>query len=139
MLFFFFFSSRRRHTSCALVTGVQTCALPIYSAYAELNAPIFDQLEVNASGRYDRYSGGLDNFSPKIGVKVKPIKEVLLRGTYSRGFRVPSFGEANATFPTTGFVTNNQSLFNDTRSEAHTSEIQSLMRNSNAVFCLNKK
>src|SRR3546814_3604672 len=27
--FFFFFSSRRRHTRCALVTGVQTCALPI--------------------------------------------------------------------------------------------------------------
>src|SRR3546814_13127090 len=26
-----FFSSRRRHTSCALVTGVQTCALPIYA------------------------------------------------------------------------------------------------------------
>src|SRR3546814_8518922 len=26
----FFFSSRRRHTSSALVTGVQTCALPIY-------------------------------------------------------------------------------------------------------------
>src|SRR3546814_1937543 len=29
VVFFFFFSSRRRHTSCALVTGVQTCALPI--------------------------------------------------------------------------------------------------------------
>src|SRR3546814_2814841 len=28
-IFFFFFSSRRRHTRCALVTGVQTCALPI--------------------------------------------------------------------------------------------------------------
>src|SRR3546814_9800632 len=28
---FFFFSSRRRHTRCALVTGVQTCALPIYA------------------------------------------------------------------------------------------------------------
>src|SRR3546814_8256324 len=28
----FFFSSRRRHTSCALVTGVQTCALPIFYA-----------------------------------------------------------------------------------------------------------
>src|SRR3546814_1553167 len=27
--FFVFFSSRRRHTRCALVTGVQTCALPI--------------------------------------------------------------------------------------------------------------
>src|SRR3546814_13488896 len=29
---FFFFSSRRRHTRCALVTGVQTCALPICSS-----------------------------------------------------------------------------------------------------------
>src|SRR3546814_1179601 len=27
----FYFSSRRRHTICALVTGVQTCALPIYA------------------------------------------------------------------------------------------------------------
>src|SRR3546814_3889648 len=30
---FFFFSSRRRHTRCALVTGVQTCALPILSPH----------------------------------------------------------------------------------------------------------
>src|SRR3546814_7041538 len=30
-MFCFFFSSRRRHTRCALVTGVQTCALPISS------------------------------------------------------------------------------------------------------------
>src|SRR3546814_1376990 len=30
----FFFSSRRRHTRCALVTGVQTCALPIYGRSA---------------------------------------------------------------------------------------------------------
>src|SRR3546814_4646911 len=29
--FSFFFSSRRRHTRCALVTGVQTCALPIFT------------------------------------------------------------------------------------------------------------
>src|SRR3546814_7348754 len=29
LCFFCFFSSRRRHTRCALVTGVQTCALPI--------------------------------------------------------------------------------------------------------------
>src|SRR3546814_6545021 len=29
----FFFSSRRRHTRCALVTGVQTCALPICRRY----------------------------------------------------------------------------------------------------------
>src|SRR3546814_781807 len=32
---FFFFSSRRRHTRCALVTGVQTCALPISQIPAE--------------------------------------------------------------------------------------------------------
>src|SRR3546814_8160396 len=33
VLFFFFFSSRRRHTRCTLVTGVQTCALPISNDY----------------------------------------------------------------------------------------------------------
>src|SRR3546814_10150318 len=33
---FFFFSSRRRHTRCALVTGVQTCALPISYPRSEL-------------------------------------------------------------------------------------------------------
>src|SRR3546814_1168927 len=32
---FFFFSSRRRHTRCALVTGVQTCALPIWSGFTD--------------------------------------------------------------------------------------------------------
>src|SRR3546814_19258538 len=34
MVIVFFFSSRRRHTRCALVTGVQTCALPISSLTA---------------------------------------------------------------------------------------------------------
>src|SRR3546814_8896629 len=33
VILFFFFSSRRRHTRCALVTGVQTCALPIYAMW----------------------------------------------------------------------------------------------------------
>src|SRR3546814_7183291 len=35
---FFFFSSRRRHTRCALVTGVQTCALPILVAMEQIAA-----------------------------------------------------------------------------------------------------
>src|SRR3546814_6845990 len=35
----FFFSSRRRHTRCALVTGVQTCALPIFSDVEPQIAP----------------------------------------------------------------------------------------------------
>src|SRR3546814_2038991 len=34
----FFFSSRRRHTRCALVTGVQTCALPISAIRAARSA-----------------------------------------------------------------------------------------------------
>src|SRR3546814_8679606 len=34
----FFFSSRRRHTRCALVTGVQTCALPISQAGLDADA-----------------------------------------------------------------------------------------------------
>src|SRR3546814_2551179 len=39
LFFFFFFSSRRRHTRCALVTGDQTCALPIFitHSYSEPN------------------------------------------------------------------------------------------------------
>src|SRR3546814_14665785 len=37
-LLIFFFSSRRRHTRCALVTGVQTCALPITEGRPALGA-----------------------------------------------------------------------------------------------------
>src|SRR3546814_8752033 len=37
-LVIFFFSSRRRHTRCALVTGVQTCALPIWTALDAVEA-----------------------------------------------------------------------------------------------------
>src|SRR3546814_4249439 len=35
----FFFSSRRRHTRCALVTGVQTCALPIFCFHKVVGQP----------------------------------------------------------------------------------------------------
>src|SRR3546814_9717260 len=41
-IYSFFFSSRRRHTSCALVTGVQTCALPIYKTCQGPFNPIVD-------------------------------------------------------------------------------------------------
>src|SRR3546814_7755324 len=37
----FFFSSRRRHTSCALGTGVQTCALPIFLGFDQMNEGVF--------------------------------------------------------------------------------------------------
>src|SRR3546814_20399332 len=40
----FFFSSRRRHTRCALVTGVQTCALPISTQTAKATGEIGQQI-----------------------------------------------------------------------------------------------
>jgi iron complex outermembrane recepter protein len=85
----------------------------ITSVFGELNAPIVEMVEANLSGRYDSYSSGQSAFSPKFGLKFTPIQQLTFRGTYSRGFRIPSFGEANA-LPTTGFVSNNVSLFNNT-------------------------
>src|SRR3546814_7689978 len=45
-LFCLFFSSRRRHTICALVTGVQTCALPIFQRRIVGGALDFEQLVI---------------------------------------------------------------------------------------------
>jgi iron complex outermembrane receptor protein len=84
----------------------------VSSAFGELSVPVFNQLELNASGRYDHYSTGQGYFSPKVGAKFTPIDMLTVRGTWSRGFRIPSFGEANA-LPTTGYVTNSAGLFND--------------------------
>jgi len=84
----------------------------VYSAYAEVDAPVLDMVTINASGRYDKYSSGQSAFSPKAGVRVTPIEGLTVRGTWSRGFRIPSFGEANA-LPTTGFVGNTSGIFND--------------------------
>src|SRR3546814_6789014 len=48
-MFLFFFSSRRRHTICALVTGVQTCALPIFLLVAdEQNLLLLDMPDLQA-------------------------------------------------------------------------------------------
>ncbi len=76
----------------------------VKSAFFEINAPIVDQFELTGSGRYDDYSTGQSNFSPKVGFKFTPVKQVALRGTYSKGFRIPSFNEAFG-LPTTGYVT----------------------------------
>ena len=74
----------------------------VKSAFYDISAPIIDQVELSASGRYDKYSSGQKNFSPKFGIKIKPIDQVLLRGTWSKGFRIPSFNEAYG-LPTTGY------------------------------------
>src|SRR3546814_3824473 len=54
---FFFFSSRRRHTRCALVTGVQTCALPILDL-----AP--RQALLHAAGRHEAVGAAASRGAP---------------------------------------------------------------------------
>src|SRR3546814_8374554 len=121
--FLFFFSSRRRHTRCALVTGVQTCALPIlivsdYDAVKELtvhgvaaDAAEAARMALHAGVDIDLHSGTYLEQLPKLVRDGKvPIAEVdaAVRRVLER-------------------------------SEEHTSELQSLMRISYAVFCLKKK
>jgi len=77
-----------------LTTSAAFGAHTVSAAFFEIDAPILEQLDINASGRYDHYSEGFSHFSPKIGVKFTPIKEVALRGTFSKGFRAPTFGES---------------------------------------------
>jgi len=68
----------------------------VYAAYAELNVPILKSLDVTASVRYDHYSdfGGTTN--PKVGFTFKPARGVMLRGSYSTGFRAPSLYDVNS-------------------------------------------
>src|SRR3546814_5762248 len=61
----FFFSSRRRHTRCALVTGVQTCALPI----SRSDVPRFT---VPAS--YATQGGGVKDFVAAESVPLPVVK-----------------------------------------------------------------
>src|SRR3546814_2084577 len=124
-----FFSSRRRHTRCALVTGVQTCALPILALLYEEFVLIRDRgyacyfLTVHDIVKFARGRGILCQGRGSaansavcflLGItSVDPMKYDLL---FSR------------------FVSAERN-----RSEEHTSELQSLMRNSYAVCCLKKK
>ena len=70
----------------------------------EFDAPIIRQFNLTFSGRYDDYSTGQSNFSPKVGAEFKPIQQIKFRTTYSEGFRIPSFAESFAV-PSTGFTT----------------------------------
>jgi iron complex outermembrane receptor protein len=76
----------------------------VKAGFFEVSAPIIKQLEVNVSGRYDSYSTGFSNFSPKAGIKFTPIPQLAFRGTWSKGFRAPSFAESGEA-GVIGFVT----------------------------------
>ena len=75
----------------------------VKSVYYEVDAPILNQLDLKASGRYDDYSSGQKNFSPKFEAQFSPIHQLKLRGTFSKGFAIPSFNEAYG-LPTTGYI-----------------------------------
>src|SRR3546814_6568580 len=123
----FFFSSRRRHTRCALVTGVQTCALPILQSSCEINDAVAEVFPEDRTFRIDHYLGketvqnilalrfGNALFEPIWNAR--GIEHVQITVSETVGL------EGRAGF----------------RSEEHTSELQSLMRISYAVFCLKKK
>ena len=76
----------------------------VAGVYGEFDMPLLESLEADVSGRFDHYSDVGNNFSPKIGLKWKPLDWVALRGTYSKGFRAPSFAE-NGSSSAQGFVT----------------------------------
>ena len=76
----------------------------VSGAFAELDLPLLQQLEVDASGRFDHYTDVGNNFSPKLGIKYKPFDWVAIRGTWSKGFRAPAFAE-NGSSSTQGFIT----------------------------------
>src|SRR3546814_1635281 len=58
----FFFSSRRRHTRCALVTGVQTCALPISTPMGELESikSLPGMIDAAANTLHKAWRAGID-------------------------------------------------------------------------------
>src|SRR3546814_4151435 len=74
MCVLFFFSSRRRHTRCALVTGVQTCALPI-----------LDQMQIDLdAGRLDATFADLTSqskFLKKVGDKNFALSSLIIKGS----------------------------------------------------------
>ncbi|HEY9130911.1 MAG TPA: TonB-dependent receptor [Dyella sp.] len=90
----------------------------VTGAYVEFDAPLFQSLEVDVSGRYDHYTDIGNGFTPKVGLKWKPVDWFALRGTYSKGLRAPSFAE-NGSSSSQGFTTYGDSALPDSFRNAH--------------------
>src|SRR3546814_4747061 len=69
--FCFFFSSRRRHTRCALVTGVQTCALPILTFGARFDRDVESRADPEATRNPDLPPRKIDMLSGELGYSYK--------------------------------------------------------------------
>lgn len=63
----------------------------IKAAYAEVLVPVFTGFEISAAVRRDDYSDVGNTTNPKFSFKYRPVDEIMFRGSYSTGFRVPSF------------------------------------------------
>src|SRR3546814_7864829 len=128
----FFFSSRRRHTRCALVTGVQTCALPICLSFPLFSCTVYANREAKDLNIGDVFKLTWPLW--KIENMVMRISALAFGDGKSSQVRITCVQDVFST-PT---IQINKSS-GGARSEEHTSELQSLMRISYAVFCLTKK
>ena len=70
----------------------------VSSAFFEASIPASKTVEFQLAGRFDRYSDFGSAFSPKIGAKWSPNKDVLVRASYARGFRAPTLVENSRSF-----------------------------------------
>jgi iron complex outermembrane recepter protein len=61
--------------------------------YAEMNLPLFSTFDLNAAVRYSDYSTFGNKTTGKVGFRWQPVEDLVLRGTYSEGFRAPNLGE----------------------------------------------
>jgi len=65
----------------------------IKAVYGEALVPIIKQLEVTAAVRRDDYTGFGSTTNPKVSVRFQPVDQLLFRGGYNTGFRVPTFNQ----------------------------------------------
>src|SRR3546814_3574446 len=135
----FFFSSRRRHTRCALVTGVQTCALPILShrraPWAALPPRSLPRSRSCAARSSENSRHSLDAANQSLDILFAVIDpEARPRGGVDAEMRHQRLGAMMAGADR--HLALIQYGADVVRSEEHTSELQSLMRRSYAVFCL---
>jgi iron complex outermembrane receptor protein len=65
----------------------------VSAVYGEINVPIIDHLTADGAVRFDDYQNVGNKTTPKIGLRWQPMKELLFRGSYGKGFRAPSLTE----------------------------------------------